>query len=95
MVLSVKYVGFANVFSPMLVRKLLPHAPHDHAIETGNGQPLFSFIYLLSAVELDVLRKYIENNLEKGFIIPSMSPVETPILFTKKKNKGMRLCVDY
>ena len=79
----------------MLVRKLLPHAPHDHAIETSNDQPLFSLIYLLSAVELDVLKKYIENNLEKGFIVPSMSSVEAPILFTKKKDKGLRLCIDY
>ena len=48
----------------------------DNAIETSNGQSLFGSIYPLSAVELNVLKKYIENNLEKGFIIPFTSPAE-------------------
>ena len=95
MVLPVKYADFANIFSPTLVCKLLFHAPHDHAIETGNSQSPFGSIYLLSAIELDVLKKYIKDNLEKSFIIPSTSPARALILFTKKKNRGLRLCVDY
>ena len=84
-----------DVFCPTLVRKLLLHVLHDHAIKIGDGQPPFGPIYLLSAVELDVLKKYIKNNFEKSFIVPSTSLAEAPIPFTKKKNAGLQLCVDY
>ena len=94
-VLPVKYVNFINIFSPMLVCELPPHAPYDHAIETGNGQSPFGFIYPLSTIELDVLKKYIKDNLEKGFIVPFTSPARASILFTKKKDGGLQLCVDY
>ncbi|GAA5895480.1 hypothetical protein JCM6882_006265 [Rhodosporidiobolus microsporus] len=54
-----------------------------------------SRIYPLSASELDVLAKYVEDNLRSGFIRPSTSPVGAPILFVKKKDGTLRLCVDY
>ena len=100
LVFSIKYADFADIFSPTLACELPPHAlydhaPHDHAIETRDGQPLFDPIYLLSAVELNVLKKYIKDNLEKGFIVPSTSSAGAPILFTKKKNRGLQLCMDY
>ena len=49
----------------------------------------------MSAVELNVLKKYIKDNFEKGFIIPSTSPARAPILFTKKKDRDLQLCVYY
>ena len=94
-VLPIEYADFADVFSLTLAYELLSHAPHDHAIETGDGQPLFGPIYPLSAVEFDVLKKYIKDNLEKSFIVHYMSPAGTSILFTKKKDGGLQLCVDY
>ena len=94
-VLPVEYADFANVFSPILVYELPPHTLHDHAIETSNGQPPFGPIYPLSAIELNVLKKYIKDNFEKGFIIPSTFPAWAPILFTKKKNEGLQLYVNY
>ena len=38
---------------------------------------------------------YLDENLEKGFIQPSKSPAGAPILFVKKKDGSLRLCVDY
>jgi hypothetical protein len=38
---------------------------------------------------------YIETNLASGFIQQSPSPAAAPILFAKKKDSGLRLCVDY
>ena len=37
----------------------------------------------------------LSHNLMKGFIQPSKSPVGAPILFVKKKDASVRLCVDY
>src|ERR1700719_405650 len=49
----------------------------------------------MSEVELKMLKDYLDNMLEKGFIRPSKSPAGAPVLFVKKKDGGLRLCVDY
>jgi hypothetical protein len=41
------------------------------------------------------MRDYLTENLAKGFIRHSKSPVGAPILFVKKKDGSLRLCVDY
>ncbi|MBW0559984.1 hypothetical protein O181_099699 [Austropuccinia psidii MF-1] len=38
---------------------------------------------------------YISENIEKGFIRPSPSSTGAPVLFVKKKDGGLCLCVDY
>ncbi|SPC64844.1 uncharacterized protein UHOD_12122 [Ustilago sp. UG-2017b] len=45
--------------------------------------------------ELKTLWGYLEENLAKGFVSPSNSPAASPILFVKKKDGSLRLCVDY
>ena len=55
----------------------------------------FEPIYNLSEYELKVLKKYIDKNLESDFIARSKSPAGAPILFVKKKNGSLRLCVNY
>jgi hypothetical protein len=57
--------------------------------------PPFGPIYLLSWTELEALKKWLEENLSKGFIQASSSPAGAPILFVKKGNGSLRLCVDY
>ena len=52
-------------------------------------------LYSLSPFELDALRKFIDENLSTGFIHPTSSSHATPILFVKKKDSSLRLCVDY
>ena len=42
-----------------------------------------------------MLKKYVKENLEKGFIRPSTSPASSPVLFVKKPGWGLRFCVDY
>ncbi|KAL0291047.1 UNVERIFIED_CONTAM: RNA-directed DNA polymerase [Sesamum calycinum] len=46
-------------------------------------------------LELKELKKQLEELLDKGFIWPSISPWGAPVLFVKKKDRSMRLCVDY
>ena len=45
--------------------------------------------------ERDELKKYIKENLEKGFIRKSTSPAGVPVLFVKKKDGSLRLVIDY
>ena len=33
--------------------------------------------------------------MDNGFIRPNTSPWGTPVLFAKKKNKTLRMCIDY
>ncbi|KAK4397574.1 Retrovirus-related Pol polyprotein from transposon [Sesamum angolense] len=49
----------------------------------------------MALVELEELKEEIEELLEKGFIRPSTSPWGAPVLFVKKKDGSMRLCIDY
>ena len=52
-------------------------------------------MYSLSQVELEALRKFIDENLASGMIRPTRSPYGAPVLFVKKKDGSLRLCVDY
>jgi hypothetical protein len=87
---------YTDVFSTSNARKLAPHRDIDMAIELQPGkEPPYGPIYPLSPRELAALKEYLEENLEKGFIRESKSPAGAPILFTPKKDGGLRLCVDY
>ena len=41
------------------------------------------------------MKKQIEELLEKGYVRPSSSPWGAPVLFVKKKDGSMRMCIDY
>ena len=76
--------------------ELPDHEPDDHPIDLKpNKKPPYDPIYSLSEDELTVLRTYLDKHLKNDFIRPSTSPAETPILFVKKKNESLRLCVNY
>src|SRR5882724_8197643 len=52
-------------------------------------------VYSMSELELRALREYLDEMLGKGFIRSSNSPIGAPVLFAKKKDGSLRLCVDY
>ncbi len=41
------------------------------------------------------MKAYIEEELSKGFIRPSTSPASAGFFFVKKKDGGLRPCIDY
>ena len=49
----------------------------------------------MAPTELKELKDQLQELLDKGFIRPSVSPWGAPVLFVKKKNGSMRLCIDY
>lgn len=45
--------------------------------------------------KLKALKEWLKENLRKGFIRLSSSPIASPILFVKKADRGLRFYVDY
>ncbi|SPC66755.1 uncharacterized protein UHOD_11421 [Ustilago sp. UG-2017b] len=71
-----EYHQYLDVFSRVRADKLPPHRTYDHHIPLEEGKsPPFGPIYSLSEHELKTLRGYLEENLAKGFVSPSDSPV--------------------
>ncbi|QRW22541.1 Retrotransposable element Tf2 protein [Rhizoctonia solani] len=90
------YQEFAKVFSEEESSKLPPHRPYDIAIELlPDARPRHGPIYSLGPREDAELKETIEKQLKAGLIRPSKSPMASPILFVKKKNGKLRMCVDY
>ena len=91
-----EYADYEKVFSPEEANKLPEHTEDDHKIILEEGRsPPYGPIYSLGVAELEILRAYIETNLNNGFIRPSTSPSGAPILFVRKPSGELRLCVDY
>jgi hypothetical protein len=94
--IPVEFQDYSDVFSKISADKLPEHGQYDHTIPLESGtKPPFGRIYGLSEVELKALDEYLKDNLAKGFIRPSSSPAGAPILFVKKSDGSLRLCVDY
>ncbi|WMV38300.1 hypothetical protein MTR67_031685, partial [Solanum verrucosum] len=78
----------------------LPGIPPDRDInfcidlEPGT-RPISISPYRMAPAELRELKAQIQELLDKGFIRPSDSPWVAPVLFVKKNNGSMRLCIDY
>ena len=74
--------------------------PSDREVEftidlIPGTEPISIPPYRMSPVELRELKAQLEELLSKGFIRPSISPWGAPVLFVKKKDGNLRLCIDY
>ena len=92
-----KYSNFSNIFSSDSVAELLELTGiNDHPINLlDNKQPPYGLIYSRGPVELEMLKTYLKTNLASGFIRPSKCLSGALILFVRKKNDSLHLCVDY
>src|SRR5258705_182444 len=91
-----EYHEFRNIFSGEKVGTLAPHRPYDLQISVEEGaKPVHGPIYSLSPPELMALWEFLEEHTRSGFIHPSKSPWGSPILFIKKKDSSLCLCVDF
>ena len=86
---------FADVFSKDKADALPPHHPYNLKIDLEEGTLPPNRMYSLSQSELDTLHTFIKEHVNIGFICPSKSPHGAPVLFIKKKDGSLRLCVDY
>ena len=51
--------------------------------------------YRMAPAELKDLRVQLKDLLDKGFIRPSISPWSALVLFVKKKDGSLKMCIDY
>ena len=95
--IPVKYLDFADIFSPDLAFELPKYTGiNNHIIKLVNSQqPLYRPIYSLRPVELETMKAYIETNLANRFIKPFKSPANASILFNRKLDGFFWLCVNY
>jgi len=91
-----EYHKYADVFSKSKAETLAPHRPYDLQIDLEkDSHPPVGTIYSLSKFEQEALKEFIDENLTNGFICSTSSPHGAPVLFVKKKNGSLRLCVDF
>lgn len=87
---------FEDVMPPELPKKLPPRRDVDHKIELEPGARAPSQApYRMGPMELTELRKQLDELLESGFIQPSKAPYGAPVLFQKKADGSLRMCIDY
>jgi hypothetical protein len=85
---------YADVFSEP--SSLPPHREYDMTIELQPGvSPPFQAPRPMSAPMLDELKSQLTKLQEAGFIVASNAPFGAPILFVKKKDGSLRMCIDY
>lgn len=87
---------FPDVFPTSLPSGLPPDRGDAMRIETDlTADPPFKPVIRLSIAELDELKKQLDDLLAKKLIKPSTSPYGAPVLFVKKADGSLRMCVDY
>jgi hypothetical protein len=76
--------------------ELPPRREVEFGIECVLGtNPISKAPYRMASLELKELKEQLQELLDKGFIRPSISPWGAPVLFVKKKDGSMRMCIDY
>ncbi|KAL4016778.1 hypothetical protein IC575_024435 [Cucumis melo] len=86
---------YPDVF-PEELPELPPHREIEFAVELEPGMvPISRAPYRMAPAELKELKLQLQELLDKGFIRPSVSPWGAPVLFVKKKDGSIRLCIDY
>ena len=84
---------FPDVFLEELP-SLPPEREVDLSIEVVQGMTPRA-PYHIAPTELKELKTQLRELLDKGFVRPSVSPYGAPVLFVKKKDVTLRMCIDY
>ena len=92
-----EYQRHLKVFSEEESHRFPPSRPWDHAIELKDGAPeaINCKIIPTTKEEDEALKKFIKEQLEKGYIRKSKSPYASAFFFIKKKDGKLRPIQDY
>ncbi|PKA51095.1 RNA-directed DNA polymerase like [Apostasia shenzhenica] len=86
---------YSDVF-PENLSGLLPNREIEFAIDLILGtEPISKAPYRMVVSELRELKTQLHELLDKGYIRPSVFPWGAPVLFVKKKDGTLRICIDY
>ncbi|XP_070032434.1 uncharacterized protein [Nicotiana tomentosiformis] len=86
---------FLEVF-PNELHGILPDKEIDFGIDVMPCMQLISIPpYGMTPIELKELKEQLKDLLEKGFIRPSVAPWGASVLFVRKKDGSLRMCIDY
>ena len=86
---------FQDVF-PMEISDFWPYREVDFSIDLVPGATRTSKSpYQMNTPELIELKLQLKEMLDKGYIRSTVSPWGAPVLFVKKKDGTLRLCIDY
>ncbi|KAA3487887.1 reverse transcriptase [Gossypium australe] len=86
---------FSDVF-PQELPGLPPVREVEFGIELLPGTtPISIALYRMAPTELKELKSQLQELTDRGFARPSFSPWGAPVLFVKKKDGTMRMCIDY
>jgi hypothetical protein len=85
---------------PDVFPKELPGVPPEWKVEIAikllpGTAPISKRAYRVSGPELVELKKQIDELSDKGYIMPSTSPLAAHVLFVEKKDGTRRMCIDY
>nr|XP_048324599.1 uncharacterized protein LOC125420961 [Ziziphus jujuba var. spinosa] len=87
---------FKDMMPKELPKKLPPRREVDHKIELEPGsKPPAMSPYRMAPPELEELRRQLKDLIDAGYIRPSKAPYAAPVLFQKKKDGSLRMCIDY
>jgi len=91
-----EYHKYLDVFSEKEATQFPQSQPWDHKIDLKpTFQPKSSKIYPLSQEEEKLVQTFLDENLSKGYIRHSESPMALPLFFVAKKDGKKRPCQDY
>ena len=92
-----KYQSYASVFSKEELQCFPPKHSWDHAIDFKPGVPntIDCHVYPMTKKEDEDLDAFIDQQLAKGYICPSISPYASSFFFIKKKDSKLRPVQDY
>ena len=88
--------NYADVFPSQLPDALPPNCEVDHRIDLIPGSvPPACKMYRMAPLEVKQLWTQLQAYLKDGKIEPAQSPFGAGVLFARKKDGTLRLCIDY
>ena len=84
---------FSDVFAPVGRPEYQEDKLPINLVE--NAKPPKHGVRRMSAPELAEIKAQLQDHLEKGWIRPSSSEFGAPVLFVRKKDGSLRMCIDY
>jgi hypothetical protein len=92
-----QYKDYTDVFSKEKAKRFLPTREEDHQIKFTESIPKYfkGDVYSLTVDQTAFLRKWLDKELNKGFIRPSKSSYPCPTFLIEKKNRDYQVVQNY